>query len=277
MPAARRSVLAAAFGLAGGLTGRGALQDASAADAPSVAELRAAGLDPLETYVRMFCSTTVGAQWCWWFTGALPADVAEIGAVDTLQEETVRVLRTDACGPGEAVLRWREVGVFRDIVSGEVPTAAYDPARGATQRPLAPLKGGPARVTVRTSAEGLSVVPEIPGNAVGAVSVDARIDGDRVCLTHVEDKTRIGGQAAATNRTVFKLYASLAELQSRRPAVAAEGFYGVRNLATGKVFVNGRTVKAPLDRKVNPIAWARLKAAHPTFFRDDVIAPPWDE
>ena len=35
--------------------------------------------------------------------------------------------------------------------------------------------------------------------------------------------------------------------------------------------------KAALDEKVNPIAWDRVKAAHPDFFAGDKLGPKWTE
>ena len=108
---------------------------------------------------------------------------------------------------------------------------------------------------------------------------DGSIAGDRVCLTHVEDKSRAGANGAppVVLRTVFKLYASLAELRGSAPSVAASGFYGVRNLGTGQVFVNGLTYKGRMDEQVNPLAWARIKAKEPAFFDGERLAPKWDE
>ena len=99
-----------------------------------------------------------------------------------------------------------------------------------------------------------------------------------MCLTHFEDKTRLQASQPPppTNRTVFKIYASLADLKSGTPSVQAHGFYGVKNRDTGKIFVNGLMRKATLDEKVNPIAWSRLKSAHPTFFSGDRLAPKWE-
>jgi len=109
--------------------------------------------------------------------------------------------------------------------------------------------------------------------------VGASIAGDRVCLVHMEDKTRVvaAGGTAPTNTTTFKIYASLSELKGGAASVAATGFYGVKNRDTGKVFVNGLTFKAGLDEKVNPIAWERIKAAHPAFFKGDRLAPEWKD
>ena len=60
-------------------------------------------------------------------------------------------------------------------------------------------------------------------------------------------------------------------------AVAATGFYGVRNRDTGKVFVNGLMHKAAPDDRVNPIAWSRIKAAFPAFFDGERLAPAWGD
>lgn len=275
----RRRLLQSALGLSAALIGLRHAAPAEAAEAPTLAPLRDTGLDPFEVYLKMFASTAQGAESCWWFMGALPRDVEDVGPVDTIQEETVRIHRTEVMGPGQVNLRWREVGVFRDVMTGEVPDSRFDPVTGMSQPGGRLLGGGPgARVTVRKAGEGFTVGLEVPGSAVGDITVGARIEGNRVCLTHFEDKTRIqaSGPPAPTNRTVFKIYANLSDLKGGAPEVQAHGFYGVKNRDTGKIFVNGLMRKAALDEKVNPIAWSRLKTAHPTFFNGDRFGPTWE-
>ena len=54
------------------------------------------------------------------------------------------------------------------------------------------------------------------------LTLDGSIAGDRVCLTHVEDKSRAGiaGGALAAGRAAHRvpLYASLAECAAARPS-----------------------------------------------------------
>ena len=253
---------------------------AFAAETFSVAPLKVAGLDPLEVYAKVFGSLTPGSECAWWYMGALPRDVPDVGPVDTIQEETVRVHRTDIVKPGQVDFIWREVGVFRDIRSGENPPARFDPVTAKTATAGTLLGGGktPARISALKDGNGLKVSHTITGQKTEMVAVSASIEGDRVCITHFEEKTRIvqNGPPAPTNRTVHKAYASLADLKSGAPSVPASGFYGVKVRDTGKIFVNGLMHKAAMDERVNPIAWERLKVAHPTFFKGDRLAPAWD-
>lgn len=275
----RRRLLQNVVGLSAGLIGLRYTPSAEAAEAPTLAPLRDAGLDPFEVYLKMFASTARGAECCWWFMGALPRDVDDVGPVATIQEETVRIHRTEVIGPGQTDFRWREVGVFRDIMTGEVPDSRFDPVTGTSQPGGSLLGGGPSvRVSVRKAGEGLTVRLEIPGSKVGDITVGAKIEGNRVCLTHLEDKTRVqgGGPPPPVNRTAFKIYANLSDLKGGAPWVQAHGFYGVKNRDTGKIFVNGLMRKATLDEKVNLIAWNRLKTAHPTFFNGDRFGPRWE-
>ena len=247
--------------------------------APSVRELLAAGLDPFSTYGRMFASTSEGAECAWWLMGALPLQVDDIGAVDFVQEETIRIHRVEVPGPGQLNILWRDVGVFRDITSGAIPTEWYNPIKGAVQPQSAQLKGGPSRHLIRKQGEGLEVAMQVKNTTASRITVDGRVLGDRVCLTHIEEKSRTGNAAAAPSviRTVFKIYTSLADLKGPDTSVSASGFYGVRNLATGNVFVNGLMRKAKLDEQVNPLAWERAKARFPEFFAGDRLAPSWQD
>jgi hypothetical protein len=249
---------------------------AVAADASSLSALKAAGLDPFDVYLRMAASLADGGECAWWFIGPLSRDVDDIGAVATVQEETIRVHRAEAKSRDEVGYVWKQAGVFRDVVTGEVPDGLFDPIKGAKGPQASTLKGGPSKVIAQRTKDGLSVTTEVPGSTVGPILIGATVDGDRVGLVHIEDKSRPGrdGQVS-TNRTVYRIYASLTELKGSAPSVAASGFYGVRNLGTGRVLVNGMMVKAAMDQPLNPIAWQRIKAAHPDFFAGDRLAPQW--
>jgi hypothetical protein len=110
----------------------------------------------------------------------------------------------------------------------------------------------------------------------GPTTVSAKIEGTRVCLTHIEQKGRPNAQGQVNpNQTVFKIYASLADLENKDPNVKASGYYGVRNVATGKIGVNGLMHKAAMNEKVNPIAFERLRKHHPTFVTGDRFTPKW--
>ncbi len=277
----RRGLFRGALGLSAAAFTLPAVASAQATQAFSLAPLRALGLDPLAVYIRMFASMARGAECAWWFMGALPRDVPDVGPVDVIQEETVRVHRTARVTADRVDFQWKEVGVFRDIVTGENPPRRFDPVTG-TSTPGATLLGGgadAARIAVERAGDGLAVRMDIAGNQPGNVRIGATIEGNRVCLTHLEDKTRANpkGGMAPTNTTSFKIYANLSDLQGTAPSVAATGFYGVRNRDTGKVFVNGLMHKAAPDDRVNPIAWSRIKAAFPAFFDGERLAPDWGD
>ena len=246
---------------------------------PSVRELLVAGLDPFTTYGRMFASLQDGAECAWWFMGALPLQVEDIGAVDFVQEETIRVHRSELPEAGRLEILWREVGVFRDITSGAIPTQWYNPIKGAVQPQISQLNGGPSRHTVRQRGDDLDVTMQAHNTTASRITVDSRVTAERVCLTHIEEKTRTNAAGASPSviRTVFKIYASLADLRGTAPSVSASGFYGVRNLTTGTVFVNGLMQKAALTEKINPLAWERVKSKFPEFFADDRLAPNWQD
>ena len=67
-------------------------------------------------------------------------------------------------------------------------------------------------------------------------------------------------------------------MRGSAPLVAASGFYGVRNLGTGQVFVNGLTYRGRMDEQVNQ-GWPgrasrRRNLASSTRER---LAPKWDD
>ncbi len=274
----RRRLFQGGLSLSAGLIGLSTF--ARAAESPSLAPLKAAGLDPLDTYIRMFAAKTTGEEVAWWFMGGIPIEIENVGPLDTFQEETVRIHRADSVGATEASFSWTEAGVFRDVVSGEVPTTGFNPATGATTPHGSTLagQGMVATVTVKKAGDGLTVITDIPGTKFEPTIIDAQIDGDRVCLTHIEIKGRTNAEGKVNpNRTAFKIWASLAELKTKASNVKASGYYGVRNVATGKIGVNGLMHKAAMNEKVNPIAFERLRKHHPTFVTGDRFTPTWSK
>jgi hypothetical protein len=246
----------------------------------SVAPLIAAGLDPFTVYRKIFASTENGAECYFLYCGALPFTVDEIGETMAFSEETFRAIKTENDGADMVRLLWREAGVFRDIQTGEIPKSMVpDPITGEDVKHNPTLGGGISQHIVSKSGTGLSItlVSANPGTQ-STVSVNAEIKGDRVALSHIEMKSRAApnGGPVSTTRAVLKAYASLAELKSKAPSVAAKGFYSVFTVTTGKMFVAGVMEKSlTMDAKINPIAWDRVKATNPAFFRDDRISPAW--
>ena len=276
MPNDRRAMLKAFAGASLASLGLvNQVQASQTAEAPSMEPLLGTGLDPFAVYRQMFASSASGDECCWWFMGALPLIVDDVGPVDTVQEETLRAHRTENVGEDLTHLHWREVGVFRDIATGLIPEKWFNPITGQAVPRLSSLKGGPAHYTVRRSGKGIAVELTLPNSQVQGITVSATINGDRVCLTHIEDKVRaMAPNPPTTRRTTFKIYASLAELRGGNPSVSARGFYGVREMRTGSIFVNGLMQKARMDEKVNPLAWTRAEMAYPTFFEGNRIATP---
>jgi hypothetical protein len=267
----RRALLMAAGGVSTALIGAG---QSLAAEA-SVAPLAAAGLDPLMVYRKMYAGLGAGAECCWWYGGTLPFQVEDIGLVEAFQEETLRAHRVEDMGPDKFAIHWREAGVFRDFLTGEVPKTWFDPVTGVQAPHDSTLGGGLADYVVSRSGSGITVELRLPGATVHSVTLDGAVKGDRVSLTQVETKSRMMLGHASNLRTTLKIYASLAELKSGAPSVAAKGYYSVYLPDAQKVFVAGMMQKASVTEKLNPIAWDRVKAASPAFFKGDRVSPDW--
>ncbi len=252
-------------------------QAAAPADA-STAPLLEAGLDPFTVYRQMFASTANHAESCWWYFGALPFHVEDVGEVTAFQEETARAHLTEDVGPDTLRLHWQEAGVFREFTTGEIPKGWWNPITGVEEPHLSVLNGAPAQYVLTRHGPGISVSLIADGIDVHSLTVAGAVKGDRVSLTQVETKSRVMGPtgvAPVTLRTVLKIYSSLAELKSGGPSVGSKGFYAVDIPARNSTFVSGMMQKTAMDEKLNPIAWSRVKAASPSFFKGERVAPNW--
>ncbi len=267
----RRALLKSAGVLAFGA----AASPAAAATTPSTAALTAAGLDPLATYRRMFASGANGAECLWWYFGFQPIDVPDVGPVPTGQVATLMGYLTEDQGRDAVAIHWREVGAFRDIATGAAATPWPNPITGAVDQRRPGMEDGPGLYTVRKSGSGITVALDQARATIKDVRIDATVVGDRVCLTQNEDKERTFGGNTQAIRTTLKIYASLADLRGKAADVPARGFYSVLLPATGKYSVTGIMEKTAMNDKRDPIAWERMKAAYPGYFKGDRFAPDW--
>ena len=245
----------------------------------SVTPLIAAGLDPFTVYRKIFASTENAAECYWLYCGALPFDIEEVGDVAAFSEETFRAMKTENTSADMVRILWREAGVFRDIQTGEIPKPlVLNPVTGEDDKHNPTLGGGISQHIVSKSGNGLAItLASANAGTQSTVTINATVKGDRVALSHIEMKSRaVNGGPVSTTRAVLKAYASLAELKSKSPSVAAKGFYSVFNITTGKMFVAGTMQKSlTMDAKINPIAWDRVKTTSPAFFTGDRIGPSW--
>ena len=267
----RRSLLRSAGALALGV----AATPVTAATPPSTAALSAAGLDPFATYRRMFASAANGAECLWWYFGFQPIDVPDVGPVPTGQVATLMGYLTEDLGPDALAIHWREVGAFRDIATGAPATPWPNPITGAADQRRPGMEDGPGKYTLRKAGNGIAVVLDQARATIKGVQVDAAVVGDRVCLTQSEDKERTFGGNTQAIRTTLKIYASLTHLRGSAADVPARGFYSVLIPATGKYAVTGIMEKTAMDEKRDPVAWERMKAAYPGYFKGDRFAPDW--
>jgi hypothetical protein len=252
---------------------------ASAEERSGAAALTALGLDPYVVYRKMFSSMVPGAAFCWWYLGATTTPVEGLGNVATNQVETIMVFKTEDLGPDAVRNSWLEIGCYRDIATGEMPTAWTNPITGKTEPRVPSFEDGPAHYTVRRAKDDVDIALEQAHAGIKQVRAIFTVEGDRVCLTQIEDKTRgVDTPKPLPVQTVLKVYASLADVKDpSQSSVAASGFYGLTLLgsATPTFAINGLMRKTATDEKLNPIAWSRMKAAYPAMFKGDRIDPVW--
>lgn len=278
----RRSLLKQGAALAGtavlgSLTRRASAMQTKPASNAVPQELQ--GMDLYALYRKMFSSTADDAVCCWWYLGNSRMDVPDIGNVSTSQVETCMIYKTQNVGADSVKVSWKEIGVFRDIATGELPGPWLNPETGKTEPRRVSLEDGPAHYTVSRAHGGVHIDLDQTHARVQAVSALFSVNDGRVCITQTEDKIRqVDTPEPLPIRTVLKIYASLADLQVPGVAsVKASGFYyaGTTDPAIKGFSINGLMQKAAVDEKLNPIGWQRMRAAYPTFFKGDRVDPAW--
>lgn len=237
------------------------------------------GMDLYAVYRKMFSSTADDAVCCWWYLGTSRTDVPDIGQVATSQVETCMIYKTQNVGADSVKVSWKEIGVFRDIATGELPGPWLNPETGKTEPRRASLEDGPAHYTVSRRSGGVHIDLDQAHARVQAVVARFSVKDGQVCITQTEDKIRqVDTPKPLPIRTVLKIYASLADLQVPGAAsVKASGFYyaGATDPAIKGFSVNGLMQKAAVDEKLNPVGWERMRVAYPAFFKGNRVDPSW--
>lgn len=256
-------------------------------------------IDALDAYRRTLTSLENGSETAWWYLGTTMATAEGHPEFPLQHVETVMVYGAQDLDDGQAYrVPWWEIGVFRDVATGALPTQWINPVTGLSSPAPRQFEEGPSGYTIRRRATGgVEMVDAVQAFAsLESVTIDVRTIGEKVCITQTEHKTRsfpgpdgripdISEGKAVRSRTVLQWLADLADLQSDAPSVPASGMYtfdleaapqwaGFADLPT-RFGVRGIMRKAPMHAPLHASGWENLMAVYPQYFEDGRIRPRW--
>jgi hypothetical protein len=255
-------------------------------------------MDPLDTYRRMLTSRVDGSESAWWYLGTTIASPDGFEDVIVNHVETVMVYRAETLDGHSYRVPWWEIGLFRDAITGELPSTWTNPVTGVTIDAGRSFEEGPSGFSIRATGDGrLEIFDAVQAFAdLDSATIDiAEIEG-RVRITQVEHKIRsfpgpdgripdVSEGKAVRSRTVLQFIADRADLASDDDSVDATGMYSFELatpawLAFGDVptrfAVRGLMQKAPMQQPLNPRGWSDLQKLFPGCFEDGRLRPRWE-
>lgn len=232
----------------------------------------------------------------WWYLGTSTVEVAGHPEIVVSHVETVMVYRSRTLGANSYRVPWWEIGVFRDAITGEIPTTWTNPVTGVVNDHPQKFEEGPSGFSIRAAGDGVEMFDAVQAfAALESAEISFRDVGSRVVVTQVETKTRsfpgkdgipdLDAGEGSRSRTVLQWMAERADLESSAPSVHATGMYSLEIAAPAwlgfgdtpaKFMVKGLMVKAPMQAPLNPRGWADLQTLYPHYFADGAIIPRWE-
>jgi hypothetical protein len=240
------------------------------------------------TYRRIVARESDGPVW-WWYLGTTFAVLEEGVSIPVSHPETVMIYDVESVSNTEFKIYWREVGYFRDPISGEVAVSWFNPETGETLPAPNSFKEGPATYTATLTNSGINILLEQNHAIVRSIDVEIEESNTRYSIVQTERKVRSFPDADGLIRdpqdgsgseaqTVLSFAAKKSDLvDSSLHLVPVSGTYdfrldslppwmGFSGNQKGSTVVQGIIAKGKPGEKVNQIAWGRLNTLYPDFF-----------
>jgi hypothetical protein len=248
-------------------------------------------LTALQTYRKIFASAA-DEEVCWWYFGFMYAELPGWPQLPVMQTATIMVYRTETVSDQEVKIRYREIGYFRDPITGAMPEVWVNPVTGTTVDAARSFREGPSCYTVRQTGAGVELSLEQAHAHVTGLDAAITSHGERIMLTQNEYKARgfpgpDGRMSAATSNghTTLSFFANARDIRSNLPSVAATGTYRFTldklpiwlgfGDAGGQATVVGLIRKAAPTERVSPHCWGVMRELFPDFFHGDAVRPAW--
>ena len=250
----------------------------------------------LDIHRRMMISPG-DADICWWYLGTTFARLDGYPDIASLQAETIMIYRPETLSAESYRIHWREIGYFRDPVSGDVAVDWVNPITGETVAAPNSFEEGPSAYTITARDGGLAIDLEQAHATVRGITLKVHDTGNgRINLVQNERKFRgfplpdgtmpaADSGAMSETMTELSLFADRAKLGAELADMSCTGVYTFELSALppwmgfgdqkGHAVVKGVMRKAALQENVNEAALVRLRKAFPGYFSGDKLTPPW--
>ncbi len=243
--------------------------------------------DEFNIYRRLLASAA-DEEVSWWYMGTTFVVLENGTSIPVSHPETVMTYSVETVSDAEFWIHWREVGYFRDPVTGDIASSWLNPVTGATVSCPSSFEEGPATYAVRRTDAGLNITLEQNHANVRSITVEMVQTNNRIIVTQTERKVRSfpdrdgvirdpdeGGGAEAQTTLMFSANAN--DCRSDQSTwINASGTYEFRlqtipermgfESEAGHTVVHGVIAKGRPDEKIKPVAWERFDRLYPGFF-----------
>lgn len=243
--------------------------------------------DMLSVYRRVIASPRDEPVW-WWYLGTTFVDLGDDYPIPVSHPETIMIYDVETVSNDVFRVTWREVGYFRDPVTGDVASSWPNPRTGEDVQAPSRFEEGPATYTFTQTSDG--VCAELSQAHAYVHGIDIAVSETDTCvhITQTERKTRSfpdqdgvirdpeeGSASAAV--TTLSFTAPQGELRNESADfVPAFGTYEFRlqtvpgwmgfGAVAGTTVVHGVIAKGRPGEVINKTTWDRLNALYPEFF-----------
>jgi hypothetical protein len=254
-------------------------------------------MDIFNAYRKLFASTT-DEDVCWWFCGTIVSNLEGLCEVPICQAEFIMSYKTEMPAPDTLKILRREIGYYRDPITGEIAQSWFNPLTGKIEISPSFFKEGPSVYTVTKVGDGVEITLLQNRARIKKITLVSSVSDGRVSLMQCEDKLlsrpRFDGSfadldtpAALNTSTTLSIYGSLDDvLDPKKTNIRASGYYRSKQTPNalsdmsatnlwGHSYVIGVMQKAAPDEILNPVAWQRLKTLAPQFFDGERVSPVW--
>jgi hypothetical protein len=254
------------------------------------------GRELFDIYKKLFASA-IDERICWWYCGTIFIDLPGHLTIPVIQAETAMIYRVETVSPEQFRIHWREIGYFRDPLTGEPAELWTNPLTGQKVKCSQLFEEGPGCTTVTATQDGIEISLTQPFAIVRSVEVKASVEGGRIALAQTERKQRgypqedgslpePGAEGTSEGITILSIFGSRADIHDdAQNWAASSGSYefGLSALPpwmgfgdrTGRTTVRGLIHKAAIDQPSNLSAWARLQGFFPDYFEDGRLRDDW--
>ena len=142
-----------------------------------------------DAYRKLFATTT-NENVCWWYCGVVSAEFEIVGDMPRFQAETIMVFNTETPNADTLKITWKEIGYFRNIATGEIADAWFNPFTGKNEARSKSFEDGPAEYTVTRNGNDVVVVLTQNHALIEKVKLVTSVADGQISFIQTEDKTR---------------------------------------------------------------------------------------